>query len=334
MLAEVSSAVNYSLWPRRPDELMQARMLMAENRGSEAVYLLRPFWRARGVAGQEARQLTTQVNVPRYLSRSHPKATLYTVKRGDTLPRVARNSACPLDMVMMLNGIVTPSGLRIGQKLVVVPMLQHMELHLPTKEVSVWDEETLVASYRLERVDGVPMRGGNESTEVKARDAYRGGSRVHVGVAGVASSSDRVLVLANGMVLAGSTEVRGRAIYMNQKDLNELTLLVGEKAPVLIVRDEDKFYSEIAAQQGQGQADKDGSAQGEARQGESATNAVRQEETTHGGAGKKGEKADGFQQAPASSEVAPASQSPASPSASALTPEFGSAAPDSPAVGE
>lgn len=239
-----AGAENYSLWPRRPAELQQARMLMAEGKGSEAIYLLRPYWRAKGVTGQEARLLTAHVNVPRYLTRNHPGITIYTVRRGDTMPRVARNSACPQDLVMLLNGIVEPSNLKVGQKLAVVPMKQHLEIHLPSKELCVWDEDSLVATYRIEALDGVPLRGGNTDTCVKSRGVYQGGSRVR---AGASASSDRALLLENGLLITGDKQMRGQVILMNQRDLNELVLLVGEKAPVFLVRDEKKFLDGFEA---------------------------------------------------------------------------------------
>lgn len=237
-------AENYSLWPRRPAELQQARMLMAEGKGSEAIYLLRPYWRAQGVTGQEARRLTAHVNVPRYLTRNHPGISIYTVRRGDTMPRVARNSACPQDLVMLLNGIVEPSSLKVGQKLAVVPMKQHVEIHLPLKEICVWDEDSLVATYCIESMEGVPLRGENTGTTVKKRETYQGGARVR---AGASASSDRALLLENGILITADGQIAGQVLRMNQRDLNELALLVGEKAQVMLIRDEKKFLEALDA---------------------------------------------------------------------------------------
>ena len=74
LFGQVSAADNFSLWPRRPDELEQARRLMQEQKGGEAVLLLQPFVSDDGIAGREARQICGRVNVPRYLSRLHPGA--------------------------------------------------------------------------------------------------------------------------------------------------------------------------------------------------------------------------------------------------------------------
>ena len=58
---QVEAADNFSLWPRRPDELEQARRLMQEQKGGEAVLLLQPFVTDDGIAGREARQICGRV---------------------------------------------------------------------------------------------------------------------------------------------------------------------------------------------------------------------------------------------------------------------------------
>ena len=61
------------------------------------------------------------------------------------MARIAAMQKCPQDVIMLLNGIVEPSSLRIGQKLVVVPMRLRVEIYPLQREVSVWDGEQLVA---------------------------------------------------------------------------------------------------------------------------------------------------------------------------------------------
>lgn len=221
------SKENYSLWPRRPEELQQARRLMQEQKGGEAALLLQPFVTDNGVTGREARQICGRVNVPRYLSRLHPGAVVYTVRKGDNLARIAATQKCPQDVIMLLNGIVEPSALKIGQKLVVVPMRLRMEIRPLQREVSVWDGEQLVADYPLIGGDMLQKNRQTQSTRVAAREGY---------IAGNATperspqypASERVIVLENGIVLAGGENGHGRVIFrMEQKDLNELAMMMG-----------------------------------------------------------------------------------------------------------
>lgn len=226
-LSPAAAADNFSLWPRRPEELEQARRLMQEQKGGEAVLLLQPYVSEEGIAGREARQICGRVNVPRYLSRLHPGAVVYTVRKGDNMARIASTQKCPQDVLMLLNGIVEPSALRIGQKLVVVPMRLRMEIRPLQREVSVWDGQQLVADYPILSMDEIPpAHQKSEQTELKAREGYLEGVAVPVRSPKY-PASERVLLLSNGMVLTNGQNGHGSIkLRMEQKDLNELAMML------------------------------------------------------------------------------------------------------------
>ena len=223
----VYSADNYSLWPRRPDELEQARQLMLEQKGGEAVLLLQPYVADEGIAGREARQICGRVNVPRYLSRMHPGASVYTVRRGDNMARIAAAQKCPSDVIMMLNGLVQPSALQVGQKLVIIPMRLRMEIRPLQREVSVWDDEQLVAAYPILGMDTISAdKRKTSQVKVSAREGYLNGMAVPQRSPQF-SASERVLVLSNGMCLVGGGNGHaGTLLRMEQKDLNELSMMM------------------------------------------------------------------------------------------------------------
>ncbi|MBO5683518.1 MAG: LysM peptidoglycan-binding domain-containing protein [Akkermansia sp.] len=227
LLQPVHSADNFSLWPRRPDELEQARQLMREQKGGEAVLLLQPYVADEGIAGREARQICGRVNVPRYLSRMHPGAVVYTVRKGDNMARIAATQRCPQDVIMMLNGIVQPSALQVGQKLVVIPMRLRMEIRPLQREVSVWDGEQLVADYPILGMDDIPVdKRKTAQLKVAAREGYLNGVAVPLRSPQFAAS-ERALVLSNGMCLVGGGNGHaGTLLRMEQKDLNELVMML------------------------------------------------------------------------------------------------------------
>ncbi len=240
LLATVASAEeNYSLWPRRPAELEQARALVREQKYEEAVALLRPFVGERGVAGREARQIAAAVNVRRYLSRRHPRAHIHTVKRGETVERIASSGKCPSDLILLLNGMVEPSALKVGQKLVIVEMSLRMEVHPEQREVSVWDGDELVADYEILSVEKLSGKG-NEQTTLAAREGTLNGGAV-LRRSPDFPSSERLLRLGNGWILAGEQQVHGPTLRLRQQDLNELSMLLGQGAQVSLVRDEESF---------------------------------------------------------------------------------------------
>lgn len=238
-----SAADNYSLWPRRPAELEQARRLVHEQKLMEAAELLQPFVAEKGIAGREARQMTGSINVRRYLTRLHPKASVYKVRPGDTIGRLSEVSKCPADVVMLLNGIVEPSALKAGQRLVVASMDLHLEIHLLQREIMVWDGSRLVASYPISKAEGV-VGNKNEETKVAAREGYMQNALLPRNSTQFLSS-DRALKLENGMYVAGEQKVRaaGGVVRMEQRDLNELALLLGLGARVTLVRDEAAYSS-------------------------------------------------------------------------------------------
>ncbi len=239
LCGSVRGAENYSLWPRRPAELEQARQLVREQKLAEAVKLLQPFVGEKGIAGREARQICGEVNVRRYLSRLHPGASVCRVKKGDTMARLAAESQCPSDVIMLLNGIVEPSILKVGQKLVIVRMELRAEIHPTQREISVWDGNQLVADYDIISVEGEEGKL-NEETAVSAREGYLQGAPVPVR-SSLYPSSDRVLRLQNGWSVTAGQKTSGPVIRLEQKDLTELALLLRVGARVSIVRDEDSF---------------------------------------------------------------------------------------------
>lgn len=229
LVGSALAAENYSLWPRRPAELEQARRLVREQKGAEAVHLLQSFIHDNGIAGREARQITGSVNVQRYLSRRHPDARVYTVKSGDNIFKIAAAEKCPFELIMLLNGIVEPSGLRVGQKLVLVPMNCRLEIRLSQCEICVWDGETLVADYPCSSVSTVAPG----QTEIKSVEGYSEGTKLPSRSIAFASSC-RLLRLSNELTIRADERGADNAVLMEQRDLNELSLLVSSGSCVVI----------------------------------------------------------------------------------------------------
>lgn len=230
LVSSAFAAENYSLWPRRPAELEQARRLVREQKGAEAVHLLQPFIHDNGIAGREARQITGSVNVQRYLSRRHPDARVYTVKPGDNVFKIAAAEKCTVELILLLNGIVEPSGLRVGQKLVLVPMNCCMEIRLVQREICIWDGDALVADYSITSVSQ-----GVEAGELYVVSClgYEEGVRMPTRSTQLLSA-DRLIVLSSGGGIGGKNGMPGVSIRVGEKDANELALLLSAGNKVLV----------------------------------------------------------------------------------------------------
>ena len=233
---------NYSLWPRRPDELQQARRLISEGNTDEALVLLRPFINKQGFAGREARHLVSAIRIRLYLTPRHPRARTHTVRRGENIERVATAYHSSAELIMLMNGLLNPSNLRIGQHLRVAPVDLRVEIHLTAHEISMWDGRSLVAVY-----DMVPSHfdasSKNSETSVQSIEGELRGARIpHSST--LFASSNKVLHLANGILLRPPSFSPSRtapSIEMQARDLNELALLLGKGCRVSIVTDESTF---------------------------------------------------------------------------------------------
>lgn len=217
---------NFSHWPRRPQEFEQAQLLLSQQKWAEAAHALQPFVRDTDNFGCEARSVVGRTNIVRYLSRMHPYSSVYTVRQGDTLPKIASKTQCPVDLLMLYNGLTTPSALKIGQKLVFVDMLLRIEIYPSLNELTVWDGDVLVTSYKI-----LSMKGGVEAQEderevtVSSREAYIQGKRIPDNSAQT-SYADKLIRFSNGFVVCSQMQKDKNTLCLSQKDINELAFLI------------------------------------------------------------------------------------------------------------
>jgi len=231
----VAKAQSYSLWPKRPPEIEQARRMVRSKELDKAVEVLRPFVTQPGVVGREARKITAAVQVPVYLSRKNPYASVYTVRAGDTLHRIVNTTYCPVEVIMMLNGIVEPSALKAGQKLVVTKMDLRAEVYPKMRELCVWDGDELVASYDVESLS-ISATTQNVKTKVEAREGIVDGDTLARRSTRYLASQ-RLLKLADGSSIGAADNTRMPTIVLSAADVNELSLLLSVGAEVLIVNE-------------------------------------------------------------------------------------------------
>ena len=233
---------NYSLWPRRPAELEQAQRLIRQQEYEQALELLAPFVHKSGLTGHESRHLIGAIRTRRYLSSQHPRAHTHIVRRGENIERIANANKTSRDLLILINSMVDPSDLKVGQKLLIIPQDLRAEIQLEDREITVWDGQTLVAVYDITPSQELLQPGaGNEETQLRDREGEANGARVPRSSA-LFPSSDRLLKLANGAIITGVEGTqKGKSVYMKQRELNELSLLLKTGARISIVRDSKSF---------------------------------------------------------------------------------------------
>lgn len=232
-----AEALNYSLWPRRPEEVTRAFELLNEGGDEQkALGLVEPHLHGYGIGGREARKIAGRINAGRYLSGRRPRMAVHTVKSGDNLFRIADRMKCPVDVLMYVNGTLEPSALKIGQKLNIPPLNYRMEIRPDTNEIIVWDGDVLVACYpvRMARLPKpLPATG-----VVLAREAFLDGRPV-VRNSPDYASADKELVLADGGVCITSRPLPAGAagFQLAAADANELSLLIVPGNEVVVTRE-------------------------------------------------------------------------------------------------
>ena len=233
---------NYSLWPRRPAEIEQAQHLIHRQEYDQALALLTPFVHKAGLTGHESRHLIGAICTRRYLSAQHPRAHTHTVRRGENIERIASANKSSRDLIILVNAMVDPSNLRIGQQLIIIPQDLRAELNLETREISVWDGQSLVAAYDITpSQELLPAGSANEETTLRDREGEQHGKRIPRNSA-IFPACDRILRLANGILITGSESApKGKTVRMKQRELNELSLLLGAGARFSIVADAKNF---------------------------------------------------------------------------------------------
>ncbi len=224
-----------SPWPRRPAVLEQARLLARDGRYADACDQLRSQLAHTGIAGTEIRSLYSALMMRLYMNREHPKAFVYTVQSGDHIQRIAEKTNCSPGLIMLINGILDPSRLRAGQKLVAIPLQLRLLIHEQESEIALWDGDILLASYPIKSVEGgVPP--SQLTRIVKKVDAYRSGKKLSRNAA-LNISHDRVIEISGGIFIAGLQKISDAFVVyrLPQERLNEWAFFVLEDIPVRII---------------------------------------------------------------------------------------------------
>ena len=148
---------NYSLWPRRPEALAEARRLMDRGTLPQALELLQPLAEQGGVVGREAKDLIGSLRIRQLLDPNGPDVKKYTVRRGDSWIRMVRKLECSQAMLMHLNGLMDIPVLHAGDVFKYRPLNFHVVVNVPEKEVCLYDGKNFVKGYPI-----LAMRDGGK----------------------------------------------------------------------------------------------------------------------------------------------------------------------------
>ncbi len=223
-----------SLWPQRPAALNEARLLAHEARYAEALDLLRPLVSSEGIVGSEVRALYSSINMRQYMNREHPRAFVYEVQSGDHIQRIANKTESTVSLILFLNGMTDAARLRVGQKLVALPLDLHIAIHEQQKELVLWDRDVMLASFPLDAREGEELKQGVSYT-VEDILSYRGSTRLSQ-ASEQYQVGDRVIKLNDGVYIAGTQQISdAKTVYrLPQRLINEWALLITTKSTLSV----------------------------------------------------------------------------------------------------
>ena len=222
---------NYSLWPRRPEALAEARRLMDRGSLPQALELLQPLVEQGGVVGREAKDLIGSLRIRQLLDPNGPDVKKYTVRRGDSWIRMVRKLDCSQAMVMHLNGLMDIPVLHAGDVLKYRPLDFHVVVNVPEKEVCLYDGTNFVKGYPI-----LSMKdGGKKNLETSVKDEQAPVSIYSKKF----PSADKTLVLAAGgyVIDVSRGAPRSPGFYLSRQDCNELAMLTRAGTKVTILRE-------------------------------------------------------------------------------------------------
>ncbi|KAA3168619.1 hypothetical protein F1945_06470 [Akkermansia sp. BIOML-A10] len=229
--AAVADGENYSLWPRRPAALEEARRLMDRGNLAQALELLQPLVRQGGVVGREAKDLIGALRIRQVLDPNGPDVKQYTVKSGDSWIRMVKRLGCSQAMLVHLNGLMDVPSLQPGDVFKYRPLNFHVVVNVPEKEVCLYDGENFVRAYPIVAMKDTGRK--NFETTVKDEQASFSIYDKHY------PAADKTLLLAAGgyIIDAGNGTPRSPGFYLNRQDCNELAMLTRPGTKVTIIRE-------------------------------------------------------------------------------------------------
>ena len=214
---------NYSLWPRRPEALAEARRLMDRGSLPKALELLQPLAEQGGVVGKEAKELIGRLRIRQLLDPNGPDVKKYTVRKGDSWIRMVRKLGCSQAMVVHLNGLMDIPALHAGDVFKYRPLDFHVVVNVPEKEICLYDGTDFVKGYPI-----LSMKdGGKKNVETTVKD-----EQAPVSIySRQFPSADKTLVLAAGgyVIDAARGTPRSPGFYLSRQDCNELADQAGNE---------------------------------------------------------------------------------------------------------
>gem|GEM_PF-4276738 len=178
----------------------------------------------------EAYEILGAINLDQLFSPANPQyKTNYTIKRGDSLSRIAKQNESTIENIMELNGLLYNNRIHPGQKIVVMSLNFKTVINVEKKTLTLLDGETFIKQYPLLEV--------LYSSSSKKVDTEIGRTMAIDGEKLISRISSRYATNRKVNILKGSDiQIRpvkhpdepdlGRGFFLSEADMEEYNLFV------------------------------------------------------------------------------------------------------------
>jgi len=179
---------------------------------------------------REARRILGELNLDEFLSVENKENKInYTVKRGDSYLRIAKQNQTTLDAIMMMNSYASLPNLYPDNELVILPLNLTLVVDMEFGLIQLWDGGRWLKDYLIQKVDveGVRLKKNYKITNKIGFDGVKG----YNPRSSQYRNARKSLALNNSIFEIGSLPTQedqtiGYGFFLLPEDMEELSLLL------------------------------------------------------------------------------------------------------------
>ncbi len=201
-------------------------------------YIIRYFPKSKRYA--DARRLCGEINLDLLVNPQYGEdKTLYEVKSGDAVSRIAQEHQCSLEYLKRASGLVD-FKIRPGDKLTVRPLNFDVTLSTQSKQLVFTENGEFFAEYPIIDIQLPSSVAVPFTTKVRNRRAWLNDKSIGVGDPDHDAAVKEITLNRPGVVIrpqrkeASSGEENG--IFMDHADVDELSMLLRDGVSLTITR--------------------------------------------------------------------------------------------------
>ncbi len=185
-----------------------------------------------------ARKILGEMNLDQFFSPDTLKEkSEYTIKRGDSLSKIAKKHECTVEYIMALNGLSYPDRIQPGQKLIVRPINFKTVIDAKQRLLTLVDDGKYIKEYPLLEVTA-KSRSSKITTKIDQALGYDKSSTFPRSSSSYQKNKKMVLLKDGNWLIRGvkhPDEIDpGSGFFLSESNMEEYSILIKSGDPVEI----------------------------------------------------------------------------------------------------